>query len=385
MLGLSKVARHAPMPEWTGDLPHRPMWESDRKKMHKWQVDQGIAAAEGDSDVAEAAAEESGAALRVFFKRGCPYSRATFDLLSEREVEFERVDITTDAQMVSWLKLVTGRRTTPQIFIHGDHIGGYDELRALDLDGVLTERIDAGPQPKAADGEPAANDAVPEDDHDDDEITVGELRERLEEGASLLLLDVRANREVAAGMLEGAVHIPLGSLSEHSADLDADGVWIAYCSAGKRSLTAVDMLRKAGFRSVVSLRGGIQAWLGAGGEVVAPVANKPRKRVKLPVVHPEKSPFEDLLDDFDGDGAQTLEGDALVQRVREVLDECRPLVQADGGDIELLDVQKDVVHVQLTGNCVGCPSSQATLRQGIERRLKSRIPQLKGIESPQLQ
>jgi Fe-S cluster biogenesis protein NfuA len=42
------------------------------------------------------------------------------------------------------------------------------------------------------------------------------------------------------------------------------------------------------------------------------------------------------------------------------------------------------VHVQLTGNCVGCPSSQATLRQGIEKRLKSRIPQIKGIASPQL-
>ncbi|MCH9680894.1 MAG: NifU family protein [Deltaproteobacteria bacterium] len=74
----------------------------------------------------------------------------------------------------------------------------------------------------------------------------------------------------------------------------------------------------------------------------------------------------------------------MVDRVKEVLDECRPMVQADGGDIELLDVQDNVVHVQLTGNCVGCPSSQATLRQGIERRLKARIPQLSGIASPQL-
>ncbi|MEM6290123.1 MAG: NifU family protein [Myxococcota bacterium] len=81
---------------------------------------------------------------------------------------------------------------------------------------------------------------------------------------------------------------------------------------------------------------------------------------------------------------EQLEGEALVERVREVLDECRPMVQADGGDIELLDVQSDTVHLQLTGNCVGCPSAQATLRQGIERRLKTRIPQIKGIASPQL-
>ncbi len=60
------------------------------------------------------------------------------------------------------------------------------------------------------------------------------------------------------------------------------------------------------------------------------------------------------------------------------------MVQSDGGDIELLDIIDDVVGVRLTGTCIGCPSSQATLRQGIERKLKQRIPQLKGISSPQL-
>ncbi|MCA9688078.1 MAG: NifU family protein, partial [Myxococcales bacterium] len=54
------------------------------------------------------------------------------------------------------------------------------------------------------------------------------------------------------------------------------------------------------------------------------------------------------------------------------------------GDIELLDVRDDTVSVSLTGNCVGCPSSQATLRHGIERRLRQQIPQLRGIRSPQL-
>jgi Fe-S cluster biogenesis protein NfuA len=137
---------------------------------------------------------------------------------------------------------------------------------------------------------------------------------------------------------------------------------------------------------VVSLRGGIEAWLGQGGPVVRLGAAAPRTkvRVRLPVVHPERSPFESLVDEWQGDGAEQLEGDALAQRVREVLDECRPMVQQDGGDIELLDIVADMVHVQLTGNCIGCPSSQATLKQGIEARLKRRIPQIKGIASPQL-
>jgi Fe-S cluster biogenesis protein NfuA len=117
-------------------------------------------------------------------------------------------------------------------------------------------------------------------------------------------------------------------------------------------------------------------------------AKKQKTKKRLPVVnlgvHPDHSPFEDLAVDDASAPTETLEGDELVARVKAVLDECRPLVQADGGDIELLDVQVDVVHVQLTGNCVGCPSSQATLRQGIERRLKARIPQIQRLASPQL-
>jgi Fe-S cluster biogenesis protein NfuA len=156
-----------------------------------------------------------------------------------------------------------------------------------------------------------------------------------------------------------------------------------YCKSGRRSAMAVQALRGHGFRSVVSLRGGVEAWTAAGGSVVSPQEAAP-KRKHLPVLHPEKSPFEGLAVADGGGASEGLEGDALVARVREVLDECRPLVQADGGDIELLDVQGGVVHLRLTGNCVGCPSSQATLKQGIERRLKSRIPQISGIASPQL-
>ncbi len=119
-------------------------------------------------------------------------------------------------------------------------------------------------------------------------------------------------------------------------------------------------------------------------EAEAVEAAQAARPVKLPAVHPQQSPFEALGEDFDPAVEEELSYEDLIQAVGGVLDECRPMVQADGGDIELLDVQGSVVHVQLTGNCIGCPSAQATLRQGIERRLKARIPQVTGIASPQL-
>ena len=78
-----------------------------------------------------------GPAVVVYFKRGCPYTRAAFGLLEEREVEHTAIDVTTDESTRSWLRVVTGQRTTPQVFIQGKPIGGYTELRELDLDGGL--------------------------------------------------------------------------------------------------------------------------------------------------------------------------------------------------------------------------------------------------------
>ena len=138
----------------------------------------------------------------------------------------------------------------------------------------------------------------------------------------------------------------------------------------------------------------MEKWQAEQGINKTPAEEKPKpktktnkKSIRLPVVdaggHPEHSPFEDLPVE-DVAPSERLEGDELVARVKAVLDECRPLVQADGGDIELLDVQDDTVHVQLTGNCIGCPSSQATLKQGIERRLIAQIPQITQLKSPQL-
>ncbi|MBW2012105.1 MAG: NifU family protein, partial [Deltaproteobacteria bacterium] len=60
----------------------------------------------------------------------------------------------------------------------------------------------------------------------------------------------------------------------------------------------------------------------------------------------------------------------MKKKVMEVLDKIRPALQADGGNVELVDIEDGVVKVRLQGACVGCPMSQVTLKQGIERFLK---------------
>jgi Fe-S cluster biogenesis protein NfuA/rhodanese-related sulfurtransferase/glutaredoxin len=394
IVGLDTIGREIPLPHWEQRHAERPMWDTDRKKLRKFQVEHGIVQEdEGESGGAQAPAAVK-LAVKLYYKRGCPYARAALDLLRERDIAFDEVDFKGDEATASWLKIVTGRRTSPQIFIHDQPIGGYDELRALDLDGELLPLIA---------GEPAtAQVAASEEDPEAggvgggvDEIDVAELLERVEEGVSVLLLDVRTEQEVESGVLEHAVHVPLAELASRHEELDREGVWIAYCKSGQRSRGAVRQLQQVGFRSVASLRGGIEAWKDSGGTTVALAQTVSRKTVERPATRRghlpvldggfERSPFEGLSDEWKDESTERLEDAALVERVKMVLDECRPLVQADGGDIELLDVRDDVVHVQLTGNCVGCPSSQATLRQGIERRLQTRIPQIKGIASPQLQ
>jgi Fe-S cluster biogenesis protein NfuA len=67
----------------------------------------------------------------------------------------------------------------------------------------------------------------------------------------------------------------------------------------------------------------------------------------------------------------------LRGQVQEVINLIRPAVQADGGDIELVDVMPDgTVHVRFHGACHGCPSSTMTLHHGIERNLRERLPQI---------
>ena len=71
----------------------------------------------------------------------------------------------------------------------------------------------------------------------------------------------------------------------------------------------------------------------------------------------------------------------LKAKVMAVLDQIRPHLQDDGGDVELIDVSEDgVVKVKLVGACGGCPMAQITLKRGIEARLKQQIPEVKSVE-----
>lgn len=71
----------------------------------------------------------------------------------------------------------------------------------------------------------------------------------------------------------------------------------------------------------------------------------------------------------------------LKERVQEALDLIRPALQADGGDVELVDVTDDgVVKVALQGACRGCPMSQLTLANGVERVLKEQVPEVQRVE-----
>ena len=69
----------------------------------------------------------------------------------------------------------------------------------------------------------------------------------------------------------------------------------------------------------------------------------------------------------------------MREKVEEALAKIRPALQADGGDVELVDVSEGTVKLKLKGACAGCPMATITLRQGIERVLKEQIPEVKEV------
>jgi len=73
----------------------------------------------------------------------------------------------------------------------------------------------------------------------------------------------------------------------------------------------------------------------------------------------------------------------MKNKVMKAVEELRPYLQADGGDIELADVDEDkgVVKVRLKGACVGCPMAQSTLQLGVEKFLKKKVPEIKWVEA----
>ncbi|MGD8252836.1 MAG: NifU family protein [Syntrophobacterales bacterium] len=72
----------------------------------------------------------------------------------------------------------------------------------------------------------------------------------------------------------------------------------------------------------------------------------------------------------------------MKEQIEQALDKIRPALQRDGGDIELVEVEENgVVKVRLTGACSGCPMSQMTLKQGVERIVKQLVPEVKTVEA----
>ncbi len=91
-------------------------------------------------------------------------------------------------------------------------------------------------------------------------ITPKELKERLDKGERLVLLDVREEWEHSLARIDGSVLIPLGTLPQSLDKLDKDAEIIAYCHHGMRSADATQFLLQQGFPKVKNLTGGIDAW-----------------------------------------------------------------------------------------------------------------------------
>ncbi len=71
----------------------------------------------------------------------------------------------------------------------------------------------------------------------------------------------------------------------------------------------------------------------------------------------------------------------MQERIEKALSEIRPMLQADGGDVELVEVENGIVRVRLTGACGGCPMSHMTLKQGVEKHIKKEIPEVLSVEA----
>jgi len=70
----------------------------------------------------------------------------------------------------------------------------------------------------------------------------------------------------------------------------------------------------------------------------------------------------------------------MSEKVKAVLDRIRPMLNADGGDVELVSVEDGIVSVRLIGACGSCPSSTMTLKMGIEQAIRDEIPEIKAVE-----
>ena len=89
--------------------------------------------------------------VKIYTREGCGYCTAALRLLSSKGVKYEHIDASGDPETRRWLVQATGQHTVPQIFIDGRSVGGYTDIRALDMRGEL-DRLLAGQREGASSG-----------------------------------------------------------------------------------------------------------------------------------------------------------------------------------------------------------------------------------------
>jgi len=127
----------------------------------------------------------------------------------------------------------------------------------------------AGPATRPPPSRPAKEES-PQPNMSNIECGAQELKERLDAGESVMVLDVREAHETAGGAIEGAVLIPLGQLQDRWQEVAKADEVVCYCALGARSLQAAGFLRSQGVDNATSLDGGVVAWQAAGGALVKP-------------------------------------------------------------------------------------------------------------------
>jgi adenylyltransferase/sulfurtransferase len=93
------------------------------------------------------------------------------------------------------------------------------------------------------------------------EITATELKQRIDSGEDIQIIDVREAHEVAVAKLPNSTHIPLGQVVNRIAEIDPNRETVVHCKMGGRSAKAIEALQRSGFSgSLINLKGGITAW-----------------------------------------------------------------------------------------------------------------------------
>jgi adenylyltransferase/sulfurtransferase len=94
-----------------------------------------------------------------------------------------------------------------------------------------------------------------------DEITPAELKQRLDNGDDIQIVDVREDNEVAIGRIPNSIHIPLGQILSRMKDIDPNRETVVHCKMGGRSSRAIEALQRSGFQGkLINLKGGILRW-----------------------------------------------------------------------------------------------------------------------------